>query len=137
MADIPTDEFSDEYSKVPSEDEGIFITLTVPRKEEKTTTVAAAPRKEEKIQNQTGFYPTNSVIYPKLKFVMPNLDEEGAEMKPWKKLPNTRDTYFNYGFTEEVWEAYKFKQVELRRLFSQKRKENGHSRDSRKRTSKH
>ena len=118
---FPSDFFSDEYSQRPSDEEDLNVTLVLPKREEKQAPVQREEKKTLQTQ-QTGFYPTNPVIYPKLKFVMPNL-EEGADLKPWRKLPNTRDTYFNYGFTEEVWEAYKFKQMELRKLFDPKRRE--------------
>ena len=118
---FPSDFFEDEYSARDSDEENLIVDLVIPEKEAKHVTIQREEKKQMQPQ-QTGFHPRNPVIYPKLKFEMPKLDEEGEEMKPWKKIPSTRDTYFNYGFTEEVWEAYKFKQLELRKLFGPKRK---------------
>lgn len=40
------------------------------------------------------------------------------EKKPWFGQPEKQPDYFNYGFSEIVWEAYKFKQAELRKEYS-------------------
>ncbi|OHS93902.1 hypothetical protein TRFO_39964 [Tritrichomonas foetus] len=71
------------------------------------------------------FLPTNPISYPHLKFTLldPEKEKEKEEKekdepKPWRDNPKTMPDYFNYGFTERVWEAYKYKQLTLRRLFS-------------------
>lgn len=111
--------FEDEYSYPNSEDEDVNVICHVGQRETKAVATPAVQTQKPRLQAHTGYKPTNPVIYPKLKFQMPDLTV-GAENKLWVKMPSTRDTFFNYGFTEEVWEAYKFKQLELRRIFSKK-----------------
>lgn len=65
------------------------------------------------------FSPTNPIVHPILKF--PAYDPENEdkdEPRPWRDNPKTMPDYFNYGFTERVWEAYKFKQITIRRLIT-------------------
>ncbi|EAY20370.1 hypothetical protein TVAG_193460 [Trichomonas vaginalis G3] len=109
----------EDYSYPNSEDEDVNVVCHIPHKEAKASVSLTVQQQKPRLPQHTGFKPTNPVFYPKLKFVKPDLTE-GAENKLWVKMPSTRDTFFNYGFTEEVWEAYKFKQLELRRIFAKK-----------------
>jgi hypothetical protein len=68
------------------------------------------------------FRPTNAIWLPKIKYTPPD-PKADAEAKPWVQVPSSIHEYFNYGFTEAVWEAYKFKQHELRRIFADKDKD--------------
>ncbi|KAH0786784.1 pre-mRNA 3'-end-processing factor FIP1-like isoform X1 [Histomonas meleagridis] len=79
------------------------------------------------------FKPTNFIALPNLKFV-PTIEEEkeGDEPKPWRETPKLMPDYFNYGFTELVWEAYKYKQHALRQMYSDKKTNNLHRRNQRK-----
>lgn len=75
------------------------------------------------------FAPTNSISYPGLTFSpADNENEDKDEPRPWRDNPKTMPDYFNYGFTERTWEAYKFKQLMLRRMFSG-RNQNGMNRN--------
>jgi hypothetical protein len=65
------------------------------------------------------FRPTNPIWLQSLRFV-PSTNDDDSEPRPWRDAPSTRPEYFNYGFTELVWDAYKFKQYELRRMFADK-----------------
>lgn len=64
------------------------------------------------------FHPTNAIWLPSLKYV-PS-EEDPNDPKPWREFPSTMHEYFNYGFTEAVWDAYRFKQLTLRKMFSEK-----------------
>ena len=67
------------------------------------------------------FQPTNPVSHPLLKFTpIDPENEDKEEPRPWRDNPKCMPDYFNYGFTEKVWEAYKYKQLTLRRLFSER-----------------
>ena len=75
------------------------------------------------------FAPTNPISYPGLQFNPISAENEDKdEPRPWRDNPKTMPDYFNYGFTEQTWEAYKFKQLMLRRMFSG-RNQNGMNRN--------
>jgi len=111
----------DPFSPVNSEDDDVVFICQVTHYEpdEPSKPRPARPIARSK---QTAFNPTNPVFYPKLKFNLTIPDGS----KPWRDMPSTRDDYFNYGFTEEVWEAYKFKQNEIRKMFSSKKTKKKH-----------
>jgi hypothetical protein len=63
------------------------------------------------------FHPTNPIWLPSIKYIPPD-PEKDIDPKPWRDAPMSLGDYFNYGFTEQVWNAYRFKQTELRQMFS-------------------
>ena len=116
----------DPFSTLNSEDDDIIIEYRPPKKSEISTKTDLGNKLDsnKKFRPQSDvFFPTNPIFYPKLKYTPVVIEEDPlkSENKPWRDIPSTRNDYFNYGFTEEVWEAYKFKQIELRKLFSSKK----------------
>ncbi|XP_030582650.1 pre-mRNA 3'-end-processing factor FIP1 isoform X2 [Archocentrus centrarchus] len=60
-----------------------------------------------------------------------NQNVELLEKKPWRKAGANISDYFNYGFDEKSWNAYRRKQAELHGL---KRKENAKNRGQKRQT---
>lgn len=116
------DAFSDsEYSDGESANEeeiAIIMNVHMPQQEGQRQRFDPFYRQNQKHQ----FHPTNPICLPQIVFKPPQLDavKDDEDPKPWRETPKLMPDYFNYGFTELVWEAYKFKQQALRRMFSEK-----------------
>ena len=100
--------------EIPSDDEiAIILNVHLPQDGQRFDLASIAPKRPT-FSDQLS--PTNPVWLPSLRFVPPPPDAD-TDPKPWRDFPSTMNEYFNYGFTEPVWEAYKFKQQELRKMF--------------------
>ena len=127
MSDIDSD--FDSEPEIPSDDE-ITIVLNIHMPQEGKSSFDASMRPKivrSKLNDQ--FHPTNPIWLGK-KFVpvVPQDDDP----KPWREFPATMNEYFNYGFTELVWIAYKHKQQELRKIYGEKEKPTGRRHQSKK-----
>ena len=117
--------------EIPSDDEiAIILNVHLPQEGQRFDPIPKRPP----IFDQ--FRPTNPTWLRSLRFVPPNLDAD-TEPKPWRDYPTTMNEYFNYGFTEMVWEAYKFKQQELRKMFPDKEDRGSHRHGSKKDRDRH
>ena len=101
-----------------SEDDDIQIVLNVRDEDVVEKKEKARPRLNEYYKKSGEFSPSDPVALTSLKFVPPEEDPDiPPEKVPWRTCPATELIYyFNYGFTEAIWQAYKFKQEELRKL---------------------
>lgn len=69
-----------------------------------------------------GFKATNPVWLTSVRshYVPVDLSSAAEKAKPWREMESRRNEFFNYGFTDYVWDAYKFKQQELKGVFTAK-----------------
>jgi hypothetical protein len=107
----------DSEPEIPSDDEiGIILNVHMPQEDRSAAYQVMIPARP---QFSGQFRPTNGIWLSSVKFVPPE-SHATSDPTPWRDVPSTMPEYFNYGFTEMVWEAYKFKQYELRRLYPDK-----------------
>jgi hypothetical protein len=107
-------EDSDTEPEIPSDDEiAIILNVHMPAEGGAMGYDHEFPGGRQAAVDQ--FRPTNPIWLQSLRFV-PTVND--ADPRPWRDVPASIPEYFNYGFTELVWDAYKFKQAELRRMFA-------------------
>lgn len=122
---------SEDFDKELDSDDEIAILLNVhiPQPSQNDSLNAFPDNFQYRSTAHDQFAPTNPISYPGIKYTPIDIENEDKdEPRPWRDNPKTMPDYFNYGFTERTWEAYKFKQLMLRRLFSG-RNQNGMNRN--------
>ena len=133
MAEYSSDEYSYDPED-PNKDVTVVLHLREHNYDEVHEVLPRPQRKQTPTQMiEAKFRPTAPVFHPSLHFsqakIEAKLNEPSDKPEPkWKQFPSLLTDYFNYGFTDIVWEAYKYKQEALRRLYRPEGTEKRHRR---------